>query len=177
MREINFIGIATIFFMLFFISNAYAGQKLDTNYAYAGFSGTQYVNVNKVAKDSQKQYDNNILIINDLNLFINEYLEKQLDIPVRQDGRINAKVLDDKTMFFSNNAIYQSLKQYFKLFNHDIGTPAEAKKYMIALVNQLRDKNMLAKKITQGFYSNSFMTKVNGRVKREYGVFVKKEQE
>jgi hypothetical protein len=98
------------------------------------------------------------------------HLKKQLKYPLRTDGRINVRTMPDGTVFYSNNAIYQALKTYFK----DIDSPASAKKYMIQLVDRLRDKEMLAKKINKGYYSNSFTVKDgDGTVRREFGIFIK----
>ncbi len=44
---------------------------------------------------------------------------------------------------------------------------------MIKLANQLRDKKLLAKKITEGYYSNSFKVIKDGKEKTEYGIFVR----
>ena len=110
-----------------------------------------------------------------LSVFLN-YLKKQLKYPLRTDGRINVRTMPDGTVFYSNNAVYQALKTYFKSNrSQDIGSPVDAKKYMVGLVNQLRDAGLLAKKINKGYYSNSFTVKDgDGRFRREFGIFIKK---
>lgn len=100
------------------------------------------------------------------------HLKKQLQYPLRTDGRINVRIMQNGIVFYSNNAIYQALKTYFK--DENIDSPAAAKKYMVQFVNQLRDRGLLAKKINEGYYSNSFIVKDgDGKVRRENGVFMK----
>ena len=110
-----------------------------------------------------------------LSIFLN-YLKKQLKYPLRTDGRINVRTMPDGTVFYSNNAVYQALNSYFKdNRSQDIGSPPEAKKYMVKLVDHLRAAKLLAKKINKGYYSNSFTVKDgDGKFRREFGIFVKK---
>ncbi len=120
---------------------------------------------------SQNKKDDDILILSD---FLN-YLKKQLQYPLRTDGRINVRVMPDGEVFYSNNAVYQALKTYFNNNRSlDIGSPVDAKRYMIKLVDQLRDADLLAKKINKGYYSNSFTVKDgDGAIRKEYGIFVR----
>jgi hypothetical protein len=119
----------------------------------------------------QNKKDNDTIILWD---FLN-YLKKQLQYQLRTDGRINVRVMPDGTIFYSNNAIYQALKTYFKNNRSiDIGSPVDAKRYMIKLVDQLRDADLLAKKINKGYYSNSFTVKDgDGAIRKEHGIFIK----
>ena len=119
----------------------------------------------------QNKKDNDIIILWD---FLN-HLKKQLQYPLRTDGRINVRVMPDGTIFYSNNAVYQALKSYFKNNrSQDIGSPVDAKRYMIKLVDQLRDADLLAKKINKGYYSNSFTVKDgDGAIRKEHGIFIK----
>ncbi len=109
-----------------------------------------------------------------LSVFLN-CLKKQLKYPLRTDGRINVRTMPDGAVFYSNNAVYQALKSYFKNNrSQDIGSPVEAKKHMVRLVNQLRDADLLAKKINKGYYSNSFTVKDgDGIIRKEYGIFIR----
>ena len=113
--------------------------------------------------------DNNFAV-GDLDGFLNVFLKKQLEV-VKQ-GKLYTKVMPDGSLFFSNHAIYNALKEYFFAVGIDVGNPAAAKKYMIKLANQLRDKKLLAKKITEGYYSNSFKIEKDGKEITEYGVFI-----
>ena len=114
---------------------------------------------------------NNSFAVGDLDGFLHVFLKKQLEV-VKQD-KLYTKVMPDGSLFFSNHAVYNALKEYFCVVGIDVGTPAAAKKYMVKLVNQLRDKKLLAKKITEGYYSNSFKVEKDGKEITEYGVFVK----
>ena len=113
----------------------------------------------------------NSFTVGDLDGFLNLFLKKQLEVVIK--GKLYTKVMPDGSLFFSNHAVYNALKEYFGAVGINIGTPAAAKKYMIKLANQLRDKKLLAKKITEGYYSNSFKVEKDGKEKTEYGIFVK----
>ena len=112
----------------------------------------------------------NNFTVGDLDGFLNVFLKKQLEVVIKD--KLYAKVMPDGSLFFSNHAVYNALKEYFLAVGIDVGNPAAAKKYMIKLANQLRDKKLLAKKITEGYYSNSFVVEKDGKEKTEYGIFI-----
>ena len=108
--------------------------------------------------------------ISDINAFVQllNLLHKP-DSEVVRSGKIKAG-----TDFYSNKEIYNTLKKYWGAFGVDIGTIVQAKKQMTALIEQFKDKGLLAKKINKGYYSNSFtVLNEKGRKVKKYGVFLK----
>lgn len=133
---------------------------------------------NRILKELQgfKKYDaseksqEESYTISDINAFIQLLnLRHKPDIDVVRSGKIK-----DGVEFYSNSEIYQALKKYWGAFGADIGTIIQAKKQMIALIDQFRDKGLLAKKINKGYFSNSFtVLNEKGRKIKKYGVFLK----
>lgn len=107
--------------------------------------------------------------ISDINAFVRLLnLSHKPDEEVVRSGKIK-----DGTDFYSNKEIYNTLKKYWGSFGVDIGTIVQAKKQMTALINQFRDKGLLAKKINKGYFSNSFtVLNEKGRKVKKYGVFL-----
>lgn len=117
------------------------------------------------AKITEESYE-----ISDINAFIQLLnLTHKSDPDVVRSGRIKAGV-----EFYSNFEIYQSLKKYWEAFGIDIGTLAQTKKQRIVLINQFRAQGLLAKKINNGYFSNSFtVLNEKGRQVKKYGVFLR----
>ena len=108
--------------------------------------------------------------ISDISVFIKllSFNHKpDIDVVVRS-GKIK-----NGTDFYSNKEIYDTLKKYWDAFGVDIGTLAQTEKLRIALINQFRDKGLLAKQINNGYFSNSFtVLNEKGRKFKKYGVFL-----
>lgn len=107
-----------------------------------------------------------------------ETLKKQINTVY--GGRINAMFLDNGSAFFSNNAIYRAIKEYYKIIGmEDIGSISgkKAKGQTLWLINEFRDTDMLFFNINKGFYSNTAIIKLeDGRSHNAYGIFLKAER-
>ncbi len=163
----------------FFISNDFKLNKTTLN-AFKSFyclSTKAFIKKHKIELSTDENKDvktDRQPSLIELKVFL-EYLKEQLQFPLRTDGRINVRIMPSGDYFYSNNAFYQALKKYYKnKHSIDIGSPKDAKPYMVAAVGQLRGKDLLAKKINAGYYSNSFSVQDgDGKVRRENGIFIK----
>ncbi len=168
----EYTGISVDDLLKFFISGDLKLTKTNIETLRWFYNLSEVSIKNKLKNDKLSVGENNK---NDVQLILPPFLihlKKQLKYQYRTDGRVNAQVMQDGTIFYSNNAIYQALKTYFT--DVTISSLEEAKQYMIQLVDKLRNANLLAKKINKGYYSNSFIfTDEEGRARKEFGIFIK----
>ena len=126
----------------------------------------------RILKETQglKSPEKKSYAISDINAFVQLLnLSHKPDEEVVRSGKIK-----DGTDFYSNKEIYNTLKKYWDAFGVDIVTLAQTEKLRIELINQFRNKGLLAKKINKGFFSNSFIVlNEKGRKVKKYGVFLK----
>lgn len=107
-----------------------------------------------------------------------ETLKKQINTVY--NGNINAMFVGNGSVFFSNNAVYRAIKEYYKIIGmEDIGSISckTAKEQTLWLINEFRNADLLFYKINKGFYSNTAIIKFeDGRSQKVYGIFLKTEK-
>ena len=130
-----------------------------------------------ISSDNKEIYNDND---NEYNISIEYFLQTlKQQINTVSNGNINAMITNG-AVFFSNNAIYRAIKEYYKIIGfEDIGSISgkKAKEQTLWLINEFRALDMLFYKISKGFYSNSVIIKFeDGRSQKVYGIFLKIEK-
>jgi hypothetical protein len=115
------------------------------------------------------------------NISVKYFLETLLkQINTVYSGNINAMFLSNGSVFFSNNAMYRAIKEYYKItMIGDIGSISgkKAKGQTLWLINKFREMDMLFHRINKGYYSNTAIIKFeDGRSQKVYGIFLKIEK-
>lgn len=133
---------------------------------------------NAVKSSDNKEIDNDN--DNEYNISIEYFLQTlKQQINTVSNGNINAMITNG-AVFFSNNAIYRAIKEYYKIIGfEDIGSISskKAKEQTLWLINEFRALDMLFYKINKGFYSNTAIIKFeDGRSQKVYGIFLKIEK-
>lgn len=107
--------------------------------------------------------------------YFTETLKKQINTV--SGGNINAMFVNNGSVFFSNNAIYRAIKEYYKkAMLGDIGliSGKKAKEQTLWLINEFRNSDMFFYKVNKGYYSNTVLIKFeNGKIQKVYGIFLK----
>ncbi len=106
-------------------------------------------------------------------------LKKQINTV--SNGNINAMILSNGAVFFSNNAIYRAIKEYYNIIGFEyIGSISgkKAKEQTLWLINEFRASDMLFYKINKKFYSNTVLIQREldgGKANniKSYGIFLK----
>ena len=130
-----------------------------------------------ISSDNKEIYNDND---NEYNISIEYFLQTlKQQINTVSNGNINAMITNG-AVFFSNNAIYRAIKEYYQIIGfEDIGSISgkKAKEQTLWLINEFRALDMLFYKINKGFYSNSVIIKFeDGRSQKVYGIFLKIEK-
>lgn len=133
---------------------------------------------NAVKSSDNKEIDNDN--DNEYNISIEYFLQTlKQQINTVSNGNINAMITNG-AVFFSNNAIYRAIKEYYQIIGfEDIGSISskKAKEQTLWLINEFRALDMLFYKINKGFYSNTAIIKFeDGRSQKVYGIFLKIEK-
>ena len=122
----------------------------------------------------------NVNLNSEYNISVKYFLETlKKQINTISNGNINAMFLTNGSAFFSNNAIYNAIKEYYKnMMLGDIGdiSGKKAKEQTLWLVNEFRNGGMLFYKVNEGYYSNTALIKFkDGKTQKAYGIFLKAE--
>jgi hypothetical protein len=110
---------------------------------------------------------------------VKEYLKLLIqEINIEHNGKINAIMLPlNGSTFFSNYALFKTLKSYCRQKGHRIGNIADddTKKKLIYVISRFKELNLLYFNVNKGFYSNTVLIQrenVNANTKY-YGIFLK----
>lgn len=132
---------------------------------------------NTIESSENKEINLNQVCKISIEYFI-QTLKKQINSV--NNGNINGIILNNGSVFFSNNGIYRAIKEYYKITNmDDIGSISgkKVKEQTLWLINEFRAADMLFHKINKGFYSNSAIIKYeDGKSQKIYGIFLKVEK-
>ena len=136
-----------------------------------------------ISSDNKEIYnDNDNDNDNEYNISIEYFLQTlKQQINTVSNGNINAMILSNGAVFFSNNAIYRAIKEYYKIIGfEDIGSISgkRAKEQTLWLINEFRASDMLFYKINKKFYSNTVLIQREldgGKANniKSYGIFLK----